>query len=79
MKKIILLSALVIFVAVAIFVLMGHSLVFFRQEAPARDYDFKVGQKVNPLRDFNFEEGNWTAFVVFSNDDRPHLPASIKN
>jgi hypothetical protein len=79
MKKIIFLFILVIFVPVAIFVLMGHSVVVFRQEAPARDYEFKTGQKVNPLADFNFDEGSWTAFVVFSNDDRPHLPASIEN
>jgi len=79
MKKIILLLVLVIFVSVAIFALMGHSVVVYQQEAPARDYEFKTGQKVNPLADFNFDEGSWTAFVVFSNDDRPHLPASIEN
>lgn len=79
MKKMIFLLVLVIFVSVAILALMGQSVVVYRQEAPAGNYDFEEGQKVNPLRDFNFDEGNWTAFVVFSRDDRPHLPASISN
>ncbi len=80
MKKIIFLVLLLILIPIGVtFVLLGHSFVVCRQEAPARDYGFKTGQTVNPLKDFNFNDGKWTAFVIFTNDDRPHLPASIKN
>lgn len=79
MKKILFLLVLLIFIAGIIFGSLGYSFVICRQEAPARDYGFKTGQTVNPLKDFNFNDGKWTAFVIFTNDDRQHLPSSINN
>lgn len=79
MKKIIFLVLLLILITGVTFVSLGHSVVICRQELPVINYAFKSGQTVNPLEEFDFSDGKWTAFVVFSNDDRPYLPAGIKN
>lgn len=78
-KKIIYLILFLILTVVIGFVIFGHSVVICSQEAKARNYHYQLGQSVNPLKDFNFREGKWTAFVIFSNDDRSLLPESIPN
>lgn len=78
-KRLIYVILFIIFTVIIGFVLFGHSVVFFSQEAKARNYPYKLGQSVNPFKDFNFREGEWTAYVIFSNDDRSLLPESIPN
>lgn len=79
MKKIIFFVLTLILITGGIIVLLGHSVVIFPQELPPRDYAYQSGQKVNPLEEFNFSDGKWTAFVVFSDDDRSRLPTGIEN
>jgi hypothetical protein len=79
MKKFRYLILLIILTAGVIASFLGYSVVICRQEAAARVYAFHPGQIVNPIRDFNFSDGEWTAYVIFSNDDRSMLPAGIIN
>lgn len=56
---------------------LGKTIVISSLTRPDHQYDFKLGEKVNPLTDFDFNEGEWIAYLVIAGDDFAKLPVGI--
>ena len=56
--------------SIAIYVL-GYPLVFdFSNSLPENNLVYQKGDIISPLKDFVFEKGDWTAYIIISNDDK---------
>lgn len=72
-------SVSIILLSLAVFVASGGALVFSSHTAPSYTYPYKIGETVNPMDRFNFEHGDWSAWIVMTRDDRKRLPSGMPN
>jgi hypothetical protein len=52
----------------------GFTLPISMQETPSHSYQWSRDERQNPLQQFDFSQGNWSAVIVLSMEDRMHKP-----
>lgn len=64
----------------AVLLLTGRTIIIPLSEYKTKsDSTLNIGDKVNPIKKYNFDEGNWKAFLVFSSTDIKELPNSFRS
>ena len=73
-RRVLFITAFIIVVISISIYILGYPLVFdFSNSLPANNVVYQKGEMVSPLKNFTFEKGNWTAYIIISNDDESNL------
>lgn len=77
MKKILIIILVVILFVSLFCSLTNCTLVILLSKYNAESVELKKGDTINPLKNFDLNKGNWSAYVVLSRSDFENLSPSI--
>jgi len=78
MKKIFLLIVTVLFIGVVLSIITGYPLVInLAKQKTDGSKNLVKGAVINPMNKFNFDSGEWVAYLFISSSDRDGLPDAL--
>lgn len=78
-KKAILVCLLLFASVWALNLIIGSTLIIpITKPEPNKAFELQKGNIINPLKSFDFNTGNWVAYLVISRSDFESLPATIR-